>query len=108
MENYDVIVAGGGPAGSTTARLLTQTGRRVLLLERDRFPRHHSDAGLEPSAEPWGEAGLPVVTEVMAPDQVEAVCAHADMLQVGTRNMQNFQLLGAVGASHKSPSSSEG
>lgn len=41
--------------------------------------------------------GLPVVTEVMRIEQLEAVCAHADMLQIGARNMQNFDLLKEVG-----------
>ncbi|MFE4108206.1 3-deoxy-7-phosphoheptulonate synthase [Almyronema epifaneia] len=39
----------------------------------------------------------PVVTEVMAIAQIEAVAAHADVLQVGSRNMQNFDLLKALG-----------
>ncbi|MCB8953227.1 MAG: tryptophan 7-halogenase [Ardenticatenales bacterium] len=39
--NYEVIVIGGGPAGSSTATWLAQQGRRVLLLEGKRFPRHH-------------------------------------------------------------------
>ena len=59
------------------------------------------ERGLELLAEAGAETGLPVVTEVMAPDQVELVAAHAAMLQVGTRNMQNFQLLAAVGAAGK-------
>jgi 3-deoxy-7-phosphoheptulonate synthase len=41
--------------------------------------------------------GLPVVTEVMAPDQVPLVMKYADMLQIGARNMQNYALLHAVG-----------
>jgi 3-deoxy-7-phosphoheptulonate synthase len=43
------------------------------------------------------ETGLPVVTEVMDPRQVETIAEHADMLQVGARNMQNFSLLSEVG-----------
>jgi 3-deoxy-7-phosphoheptulonate synthase len=43
------------------------------------------------------ETGLPVVTEVMDTRQVDLVAEHADMLQVGARNMQNFALLSAVG-----------
>lgn len=39
------------------------------------------------------ETGLPVVTEVMSTDDIELIAAHADMLQVGARNMQNFALL---------------
>jgi 3-deoxy-7-phosphoheptulonate synthase len=42
-------------------------------------------------------AGLPVVTEVMDPRQIDAVAEHADMLQVGARNMQNFSLLSELG-----------
>jgi 3-deoxy-7-phosphoheptulonate synthase len=42
-------------------------------------------------------AGLPIVTEVMAPEQVHAVAEKSDMLQIGARNMQNFALLNAVG-----------
>ena len=41
--------------------------------------------------------GLPVVTEVMEPAMAEVIAEHADMLQVGSRNMQNFPLLRAVG-----------
>ena len=43
------------------------------------------------------EVGLPIVTEVMAVDQVQPVAAKADVLQIGARNMQNFDLLRAVG-----------
>jgi flavin-dependent dehydrogenase len=40
-ENFDVIVIGGGPSGSTVAGFLNKMGHRVLLLEREVFPRHH-------------------------------------------------------------------
>ena len=40
-SEFDVVVAGGGPAGSATAGLLAQKGFSVLLLERDKFPRYH-------------------------------------------------------------------
>jgi 3-deoxy-7-phosphoheptulonate synthase len=43
--------------------------------------------------------GLPVVTEVMAPDQLDLVIRYADMLQIGARNMQNYPLLQAAGKS---------
>ena len=39
------------------------------------------------------ETGLPVVTEVMGTEDVDIICKHADMLQIGARNMQNFNLL---------------
>lgn len=45
--------------------------------------------------------GLPTVTEVMEPGDVDLVAAHVDMLQIGSRSMQNFPLLRAVGRSHK-------
>ncbi len=44
---------------------------------------------------------IPVVTEVMSVAQIESVCTHADMLQVGSRNMQNFDLLKALGKVNK-------
>jgi 3-deoxy-7-phosphoheptulonate synthase len=43
------------------------------------------------------ETGLPVITEVMEPNQVDIVAEYADILQIGTRNMQNYSLLQAVG-----------
>lgn len=39
------------------------------------------------------ETGLPVVTEVMSTEDIDIICEHVDMLQVGARNMQNFALL---------------
>jgi 3-deoxy-7-phosphoheptulonate synthase len=43
------------------------------------------------------EVGLPVITEVMRIEQLDAVCHYADILQIGARNMQNFDLLKEVG-----------
>ena len=57
--------------------------------------------GLEMLAEAGKAFGLPIVTEVLAPEDVPAVAEKADVLQVGTRNMQNFSLLSAVGRSHR-------
>jgi len=59
------------------------------------------EEGLELLAWVRQETGLPVVTEVMDTRQVEAVCNHADVMQIGTRNMQNFELLKEVGAATK-------
>ncbi len=53
--------------------------------------------GLHLLAEARQQTGLPVITEVMEPDMVEVVAQHADILQIGTRNMQNFPLLLAAG-----------
>ena len=47
------------------------------------------------------ETGLPTVTEVMDPRNVELVCDHADVLQIGTRNMQNYDLLREAGKAQK-------
>src|SRR5580700_5686110 len=56
------------------------------------------EAGLKILADIREETGLPVVTEVIDPASVELVASYADMLQIGTRNMQNFALLQAVGS----------
>ncbi len=57
--------------------------------------------GLEILADVSRRYGLPVVTEVMSIAQIEPVVAYADMLQVGSRNMQNFELLKAIGQAGK-------
>jgi 3-deoxy-7-phosphoheptulonate synthase len=56
------------------------------------------ERGLRILAEVREETGLPIVTEVVDANDVELVASYADMLQVGTRNAQNFALLQAVGA----------
>ena len=60
-----------------------------------------AEKGLELLALAREETGLAVVTEVMAVDQVALVAQYADVLQVGARNMQNFNLLNAVGEQSK-------
>jgi len=57
--------------------------------------------GLEILAETRARTGLAIITEVMSPEQVPLVAQYADILQIGTRNMQNFNLLHAVGAAGK-------
>ena len=56
-------------------------------------------AGLRLLREVSREVGLPTVTEVMDPRHIEAVVSNADMIQIGTRNMSNFDLLVEVGRS---------
>jgi 3-deoxy-7-phosphoheptulonate synthase len=56
---------------------------------------------LEYLAEARERTGLAVVTEVMSIDQVDLIARYADVLQIGTRNMHNFNLLEAVGQTHK-------
>ena len=58
-------------------------------------------AGLQILADVRAETGMPVVTEVIDPASVDLVSSYADMLQVGTRSMQNFTLLQAVGSASK-------
>jgi len=57
--------------------------------------------GLELLAQARQETGMPIITEVMAPGDVELVSRYADILQVGARNMQNFILLDEVGKAQK-------
>lgn len=57
--------------------------------------------GLKMLAAARAETGLPVITEVLTPQDVETVAAYADILQVGARNMQNFILLEECGRSGK-------
>lgn len=59
------------------------------------------ELGLQHLAEAREVTGLPVVTEVMEPDQVSLVAHYADMLQIGSRNMANFPLLKKVGQAGK-------
>jgi 3-deoxy-7-phosphoheptulonate synthase len=57
------------------------------------------EEGLQLLAEARQETGLPIVTEVMAPELVPLVASYADVLQIGARNMQNYNLLHAAGES---------
>ncbi len=55
------------------------------------------EEGLKIMAEAREQTGLPIVTEVLTPADVELVASYADVLQIGARNMQNFALLEAAG-----------
>src|SRR5512135_268196 len=55
------------------------------------------EEGLEYLAEARAETGLPIVTEIMSQVQVDLMVRYVDVLQIGARNMQNFNLLRSVG-----------
>ncbi len=61
----------------------------------------HGELGLEMLARAREETGLAIVTEVMRCDHVELVAKYADVLQIGSRNMHNTQLLAAAGEQDK-------
>ncbi|MBL9076914.1 MAG: 3-deoxy-7-phosphoheptulonate synthase [Planctomycetes bacterium] len=106
----DGFVVMAGPCAVETRELLLGAAQAVaaagaVVLRGGAFkPRTSPDsfqglgaAGLELLTEASRLTGLPVVTEVMDPRDVPLVAAHAAMLQVGSRNMQNFPLLREVG-----------
>src|SRR6476620_1267746 len=58
-ENFDAIVIGAGPAGCSASAILAEKGRRVLVLEREKFPRYHIGESLLPfTYEPLKRLGL--------------------------------------------------
>ncbi len=93
------------PEQTLAAALMAQGAGATLLRGGAYKPRSSPYAfqglgvrGLEILSDVRAETGLPIVTEVVDPKDVAVVAEHADMLQVGTRNMSNFALLQAVGA----------
>jgi 3-deoxy-7-phosphoheptulonate synthase len=110
----DAVVVMAGPCSvegramlHDTARAVQASGARVLR-----------GGAFKPRSSPWAfqglgrealellvevrtATGMPVVTEVMDTRQVELVAAHADVLQIGARNMQNFALLTEVGRAQR-------
>src|SRR5438876_2796854 len=63
--------------------------------------RGMGEEGLKLLANARSEFGMAVITEVMTPTDVPMVCEYADILQIGTRNMQNYMLLDEVGRANK-------
>ncbi len=59
------------------------------------------EEGLKYLAEAREIYNMPIITEVMAPEEVDLVASYADILQIGARNMQNYRLLQAVGKQEK-------
>jgi flavin-dependent dehydrogenase len=67
---YDVAIIGGGPAGSTAAILLAQAGRKVVVLEREKFPRFHIGESLLPySLKAFDRLGVREVLDQSAIDK---------------------------------------
>ena len=94
------------PEQTLAAALMAQSAGATLLRGGAFKPRTSpyafqglGEEGLKILSDVRAETGLPVVTEVVDANEVEMVAEYADMLQVGTRNMQNFALLQAVGSS---------
>ena len=65
-EKFDVLVVGGGPAGSTVATLLARRGERVLLVEKDRHPRFHIGESLLPM-------NMPLFDELGVADEIARI-----------------------------------
>jgi chorismate mutase/prephenate dehydratase len=106
----DGFVVIAGPCSVESAEMIEKTARQVResgahILRGGVFKPRTGPyafqglglAGLDMLAAAGKAAGMPIVTEVMSPEQVRPVAEKADMLQIGARNMQNFALLNAVG-----------
>jgi 3-deoxy-7-phosphoheptulonate synthase len=87
----------------STARAVKAAGANILrggAFKPSTSPysfRGLGEEGLKILAQAKQETGLPLITEVLAPQDVELVTRYVDIIQVGTRNMQNFILLDEVG-----------
>jgi 3-deoxy-7-phosphoheptulonate synthase len=106
----DELVVMGGPCAVETpeqideiARLVKAAGGQVLrggAFKPRTGPYSFQGVGVEGlimMAEAGQKHGLLTITEVMTPENVDVICEYADILQVGTRNMQNFDLLRKLG-----------
>ncbi len=110
----DEIVIVAGPCAVENEEQLLATAREVKaaganILRGGAFKpstspygfRGLGEEGLKILAKAREETGMPVITEVMTPGDVELVANYADILQIGARNMQNFILLDEVGKLRK-------
>lgn len=108
----DEVIVMAGPCSvesweqiQTTARVVQEAGAKVLrggAFKPRTSPYSFQglgEEGLQMLRAAGEETGLLIVTEVMAPGQVDLVCQYADILQIGARNMQNYNLLHAAGES---------
>jgi 3-deoxy-7-phosphoheptulonate synthase len=99
VENETQLLASARAAKAAGARVL-RAGAYKPRSSPYSF-QGHGPVALELLADVGREVGLPVVTEVVESADVELVARHADALQIGARNMQNFALLKAVGGAGK-------
>jgi 3-deoxy-7-phosphoheptulonate synthase len=110
----DGVVVIAGPCAVETEEQILDTARAVKrwgghILRGGAFkpstsPYHFRGLGregLKMLSEAGKEAGLPVITEVLTPKDVELVVEYTDILQIGARNMQNFILLDEAGRTRK-------
>lgn len=110
----DELVMMAGPCTVESEKQLMTTAAAVrkqgaLILRGGAFKpstspygfRGMGEDGLKLLAKARDEFGMPIITEVMTPTDVEMVSDYADILQIGTRNMQNYMLLDEVGKSIK-------
>jgi 3-deoxy-7-phosphoheptulonate synthase len=108
------VVVMAGPCAVENKTLLIETAKEVKaagasFIRGGAFKPRTSpysfqglgEEGLTYLAEARDRTGLPVVTEVMDPRDMDAIVKYADIIQIGARNMQNFRLLKEVGAYHK-------
>jgi len=110
----DELVVMAGPCAVETEEQVLDTARAVKAAGANIL----RGGAFKPSTSPYGfrglgedglkildkarqETGMPIITEVMTPPDVELVARYADILQVGARNMQNFILLDEVGKARK-------
>ncbi|MCA1654744.1 MAG: 3-deoxy-7-phosphoheptulonate synthase [Sphingomicrobium sp.] len=99
VENETQLLASAKAAKAAGARILR--GGAFKPRTSPYSFQGHGGEGLTLLADVGRELGMPVVTEVLESGDVDLVATHADALQVGARNMQNFSLLKAVGQVRK-------
>jgi 3-deoxy-7-phosphoheptulonate synthase len=110
----DALVVMAGPCAAETREQVMSTARAVKsaganILRGGAFKpstspysfRGLGEEGLKLLTEAKEETGLPLITEVLTPGDVELLVKYADILQVGARNMQNFVLLDEVGRANR-------
>jgi 3-deoxy-7-phosphoheptulonate synthase len=110
----DAVVMMAGPCTVESEKQLMTTAEAVrkegaVILRGGAFKpstspygfRGLGEEGLKLLAKARSEFGMAVITEVMTPADVPMVCEYADILQIGTRNMQNYMLLDEVGRTQK-------